>query len=230
MKYKSNNELKSISREILLGKYGTAIGAFLFMRAVSWSLLNVSELVANPNGIIFLLITFIISLIEGILVLGEQRVYLKIAAGEGTGLIDMLGVFKTDADRAIISRLLFVIIVYVPILTAAYGLVQVKKGNATVAAVVLVLALIAIVIMIDMLLNYAFVNMIMIEDPSIKVIAAYRKSRMMMKGRKKALLGMVIGFIPIHIIGVLSIMVGEIFIHPYYKMSLTQFYCDMKDK
>ena len=65
---------------------------------------------------------------------------------------------------------------------------------------------------------------------SISVKEACIRSRNLMQGNKLTLLLTYLSFIPIYIVGVLSFMVGVYFIHPYVKMTLTEFYLDRVKK
>lgn len=226
MNYLTNREIKGISRDKMLGKYGTATGAFLLMRGICYLLLDICAYAANPGGLIYLLIVFILSLIEGIFVYGEQKIYMKLSCGYETGMKDMLSAFKTDADRAIFATFLYLLILYVPIFVSAF-VFGLAVGNKSFLSYAIICAVLLGIAEIYLLLRYSMVMLIMHDYPQMKVTDAYRKSAEIMKGRKKAFLGMFISFIPIHVLGFLTFFVGEIFIHPYYKMSKTEFYFDI---
>ena len=103
MNYLTNSEIKTISRVKMLGKYGTAIGAFLLMRSICFSLMNTCTFFANPDGLIYAVIVFILSLIEGIFVYGEQKIYMQLSCGYETRSFEVFSGFKSSADRAILA-------------------------------------------------------------------------------------------------------------------------------
>lgn len=229
MKYKKINELKDISREKMLGKYGTAIGAFLFMRGLMWFVTDLSRAVANPDGLIFAAILFIIALIEGVFIFGEQKIYLKIARYQETRMNDMFSVFKADADRAILARFIMMFMTYAPIVVAAYAIRYGITYKATMIPAIGIAVLMG-VISVTLYLNYSQAVLLLLDNTSLGVMAAYKESRRLMKGRKLALLWVIVSFVPLHIIGVISFMAGEVFIHPYYKLTLTEFYLELVDE
>lgn len=209
----------------MLGKYGTAIGAFLFMRALFMLVTDICRGVANPTGLILVGILFILSLIEGVFVYGEQSIYMKIASGMETKMNDMFAVFKGEADKAILARFLYVLMTYVPV-TLSVLAIKYATINKEMLIPAFLITLVMMVLMSTLLLTYSQVILIMHDYPQLGVIASYRRSRMIMRGRKSALLKVVLSFIPLHLLGVLSFMAGELFIHPYYKLTLTEFYFD----
>lgn len=225
MIFKKNSELKTISREKMLGKYGTAIGAFLFMRAIMICATDICRYIANPTGIVLIAIIFILALIEGIFVYGEQGIYMRIASGAETKMNDMFMAFRGDADRAILARFLFMLMLYGPI-TVSYIVLMYCRHDMFMMLMAIAVTALLMILMVYLLLTYSQVLLIMQDFPQIGVIEAYKRSRKLMKGRKGALLYMYISFIPLHLIGLISFFAGEIFIHPYYKLSLTEFYFD----
>lgn len=227
MKFLKSSEIKTISRVKMLGKYGTAIGAFLLMRSICFSLMNTCTYFANPDGLIYAVIVFILSLIEGIFVYGEQKIYMQLSCGYETRSFEVFSGFKGSADRAILATFLNNLILYGGVLlgVGAFSLPVKKTTGFCIAAGAWCVVL--AIICINLLLNYSFVMLVMHDYPEMKVIEAFRESRKLMKGRKMAFFGLIISFLPLHLLGVLTFFVGEIFIHPYYKMSVTEFYFDI---
>lgn len=225
MIYKKTNELKTISREKMLGKYGTAVGAFLFIRALFLFATDLCRAVANPTGLILVAILFVLALIEGVFVYGEQGIYMKIASGQETKMNDMFAVFKGDADKAIFARFIYVMMTYIPV-TVSMLAIRYAANNKSMLIPAFLITLVLMILMTTLLLTYSQVILVMHDFPQLGVVASYRRSREMMRGRKSALLKLVLSFIPMHLLGILSFMAGELFIHPYYKLSLTEFYFD----
>jgi len=226
MVYKSLNELKSISREKMLGKYGTAVGAFLFMRGLLWLVTDLCRSVANPTGIIFLAILFILALIEGVFVYGEQGIYMKIASGQQARMNDMFMVFKGDADKAIFARFLWILIIYVPLTVSGMALYYAYKAQSMLILGAILVTAILLVAMAYLLITYSQVLLVMHDFPQMKVIDSFKRSRLIMKGRKLDFFKVFVSFIPLHMLGILSFMAGELFVHPYYKLTVTEFYFD----
>ena len=231
MDYASSRELKNIARDKMLGQYGTAIGAFLFMRFILIMLLGMCTSIFSQHRLMLMIATFIITLFEGIFTYGELSIYLKISVGIPTQSADVFSAFRGSADRAIKARLILVGIVYgclyiflgIDYLTDMMQPVAGKTIDALFGSILLIVC-------IWLLLTYSQVMYFMQDFSSISVKEACIRSRKLMQGNKLTLLLMYLSFIPIYIVGVLSFMVGIYFIHPYVKMTLTEFYLDRVKK
>ena len=231
MNYTSSRELKNTARDKMLGQYGTAIGAFLFMRVIIIMTLGMCMSLFSQYRVMLIIATFIITLFEGIFVYGELSIYLKIAVGIQTQSMDVFSAFRGAADRAIKARLVFVVIVYGSAL--AYSGIEALCDILKIpyAAYIDAFAFVILgALCIWLLLTYSQVMYFLQDFSSISVKEALSRSRKLMQGNKKTLLLMYISFIPIYIVGVLSFMVGIYFLHPYVKMTLTEFYLDRVKK
>ena len=231
MDYASSRELKNIARDKMLGQYGTTIGAFLFMRFILIMLLGLCSSMFGQHRIMMTIAAFIITLFEGIFTYGELSIYLKISVGMPTQSMDVFSAFRGSADRAIKARLILVAIVYGGLyiflgIDYLCGMMQPMTGNAVEA----VFGTVILIICIWLFLTYSQVMYFMQDFSSISVKDACIRSRKLMQGNRLTLLLMYLSFIPIYIVGVLSFMVGIYFIHPYVKMTLTEFYLDRVKK
>lgn len=227
MNVTSTRELKNIARDKMLGQYGTAIGAFLFMRMILMMAMGVCARVFAGRELMLTLAMFIITLFEGIFVYGELTIYLKIAVGEQPQTMDVISAFKGAADKAIKARMIIVAIsfggVYLIMFLASFGRTSQSQAMVVLCAVA---ELIVFAACIWLLLTYSQVIYFLQDFSGITVREACARSRKLMQGNRLTLLLMYLSFIPIYIVGVLSFMVGLYFIHPYVKMTLTEFYLD----
>jgi hypothetical protein len=185
----------------------------------------------GQHRIMMTIAAFIITLFEGIFTYGELSIYLKISVGMPTQSMDVFSAFRGSADRAIKARLILVAIVYGGLyiflgIDYLCGMMQPMTGNTVEA----VLGTVILIICIWLLLTYSQVMYFMQDFSSISVKEACIRSRKLMQGNRLTLLLMYLSFIPIYIVGVLSFMVGIYFIHPYVKMTLTEFYLDRVKK
>ena len=226
MNYKSLAEIKDISRDKMLGRYGTAIGAFLFIRLFVFTATNVSALAAPMYSLIYMLMMFVFALIEGIFVFGEQQIYMEIATGRQASSFDVFKAFKTRADSAIGWRLIFLMVITGSFFISSEATVLLKGAGADSIFIEAGLMIIAGIACLVFYLNYALVIMIMHDFPDLKVMQAFKKSRDLMRGRKKELLRIIASFIPLWLVVLITFGVGAFFVHPYFKLTLTEFYLD----
>ncbi len=76
--------------------------------------------------------------------------------------------------------------------------------------------------------SYAMTLYIMIEDPDIGVMDAIMKSREMMHGHKMDLVVLQLSFIGWVLLTMLTLGIGTLWLSPYYYVTLTAFYNDIK--
>ena len=76
--------------------------------------------------------------------------------------------------------------------------------------------------------SYAMTLYIMIEDPEIGVMDAIMKSREMMDGHKMDLVVLQLSFIGWVLLTMLTLGIGTLWLSPYYYVTLTAFYNDIK--
>ncbi|MCR5798475.1 MAG: DUF975 family protein [Lachnospiraceae bacterium] len=226
MNYKSLAEIKDISRDKMLGRYGTAIGAFLFIRLFVFTATNVSALSAPMYSNIYMLMMFVFALIEGIFVFGEQQIYMEIATGRQASSFDLFRAFKTRADSAIGWRLIFLTVIAGSFFISSEATVLLKGVGANSIFIEVGSMILAGLVCLIFYLNYALVIMIMHDFPELKVMQAFKKSRDLMRGRKKELLRILASFIPLWLVVLISFGIGAFFVHPYFKLTLTEFYLD----
>lgn len=227
MRYQSAKELKGIARDKMLGNYGTAIGAFLFLRMIIMVGFMVSTMYGSRNGIMSIALSFIFIMIEGIFVLGELSIYLKISVGIQPSVTDIFSAFKGTADKAIKVRLIYLAIMYGGLFIGeGITILLLKADIPGIKAVVGIVWLVIVAACIYLMLMYSQIMYYILDFTDISVIEACRRSRRLMEGNKIALLMLCLSFIPMYIIGMLSFMVGLYYIHPYVKMTLTEFYLD----
>jgi len=227
MEYQSGKYLKSIARDKMLGHYGTAVGAFLFMRMLMVAGMMLTSVMGRGNGLMYLAISGIIILLEGILVYGELAIYLKISVGMNTYVSDLFSGFKGNVGRAIKARLILVAILYGALFVGEgfnylIAALSIENGNILSA----IIWIVVVVVAVYLLIMYSQILYFMQDFSDINVKEACRRSRQLMKGNVLSFLGLYISFIPLYVIGGLSMMVGLYFIHPYVKMTLTEFYLD----
>ena len=103
--------MKSIARELLTGKYGSYIGAYITAELM----LSVVSLIAGsvlPTdttwGTVFnLAISFVMELIAAVFLLGMIRFTMNICTGKPYQLSDVFYGFRSHPDKAIICKFLF---------------------------------------------------------------------------------------------------------------------------
>lgn len=227
-------ELKRIARENLSGQYRTSMGAILAMGIIPlaaelpFSMLQDSR---QPIGqtIIFYVADFLISLITFLLSAGVINLNLHLARKKKGTLGMVFHAFKNHPDRFLIAGILLTLLTVVAAVPFGAGaLIYYIKGVAvwTVACLV-VLAIISILLIAFVQLQYALTVYFMLDHPEMGVIEALRTCRKAMKGNKGRLLYLFFSFLGLHVLSILSLGIGYLWVLPYQFQTTANLYLDI---
>jgi len=222
-------DLKSESREKLLCRYGTTIGAFLIIRAISMFAINICQGLTGAGGLVYFGMIFILSLLEGVLIYGEKEIYLDIAKKNQTGVKKIFIAFRNNPDRAIGFRLLTLIVLIIAVIIVEVPF-YVLQFNGSLAVVLYFLWMAIIGVAVGYLyLMFSQTLYILIENSDFRLIDALKKSAEMMEGKKLKLFLVYLSFIPLTLVSVLTFLIGSIYLHPYLQQTLAEFYMEAKN-
>lgn len=232
----SNREIKRIARAQLGGQYRLPVLAELLVTLLpAVILLPFSYLLTNTGSLLQNIIYDLAYLLVLILtaVLGAGRIYLQLnlARRKPYSLSDLLRCFKVRPDSFIFAFLLYV--VYALPLLAATILFSVlrmtvpsfREGIWLLAG--LLIRLVLLVATVAVLLYYAMVFPLLLDQPDAKVRSAFQESRRLMDGNRKRFLLLLLSFLGYAFLGLLSLGVGFLWINPYLNQSVIVFYQDL---
>ena len=241
---------KGIAREKLLGRYSTVIGAILIMQLIFMGVSYVTDAVVDNTTVtgmvIYLAILAIVGLISAVFAVGELTLYMKLSCGDKISVWDIFAGFTGHPDKAIILQfniavrclvfwLPFIgIMAYMTVsgmLSLLDGIDVLTAGNNRIGTeYILMLALFAVVGAIGSVyirILYSQVFYMLIDHPEYETGEIMDKSRKLITGHMWDYLYINISFIPIILLGLLSLGVGLMYIQPYRGVTLTQFYLDL---
>lgn len=89
-------------------------------------------------------------------------------------------------------------------------------------------ALLLIVPGIMAAVSYSQIYYILAENPSMSAMEALNESKAMMKGHKARFFGLVLSFAGWFVLALLSAGIGFLWLSPYFNLTLTKFYEDLK--
>lgn len=232
MIYKTSAQLKSISRNKMLGQYGVAIGAAILMKSIEYFATSIGvgalDLSSAMGYVMYFGVVIIISLISSVFMFGEMSIYLKIACNVQAGIGDLFSGFKLHPDKPIIIKLIFMIISAVCYLIPGIMFVIYTGNNsAGLFATACILFAVSTLIVMYFHLCFALVYYLVLDYPQLNVGEAFGKSQALMHGHRFSLLYICVSFIPLYMLSLLTLGIGNLFIGPYRKMTLTEFYLDI---
>ena len=234
MVYRTTAELKSMARGRMLGNYGVAVSAFLLLEGIYLIVSQIITYVVDVNSamgmIMYGAISIIINLIGVVFMVGETAIYLKLACGSKASALDVFSGFQTHPDKAIwveLSVLARMLATLVPAMIAG-GLYFITGQKSDILLVVVALALIAGAVgCIYIRIATSQCYYILLDFPEYSAKEVLALSHKLMQGHMWHYVGIVVSFIPIMLLGMLSLFIGMLFIYPYYRMTMTEFYLDI---
>ncbi|MCR5399222.1 MAG: DUF975 family protein [Lachnospiraceae bacterium] len=231
MNHRSTVELKAIARDKLLGNYSTVIGAIVTVQlifvATNYIAKSVSDLYSVVGMAIYVAVTLISGLIGAVFTVGELTMYLKLACGDKIAYKDIFSAFFGHPDKIIVLDFIFSLRCLIWLLPAGltYAVMYYKHLDGETLTFLLVgLSVLGIVGMIYTYIRLSQVFFIFLDYPDLTVREIMEKSIDLMHGQYGRFLGIMVSFIPIYLLGILSLGIGFIFIQPYRNMTYTEFY------
>lgn len=230
---RSSKELKRIARDMLNNRYTVPMGAFIaatFIPAVieiPFSL-PVNSYLSPSQIIIFLLAEFIILLISQVLNAGVIQIHLNMTRNKAYKFSDLFLPFRQRTDHfflaACFMNLLF-IICSLPFL-AAVLFYYLRPEAAQAIPLLIFCGIITCLCFFFVFLTYNFVMFFLLDYPEMKVMTAFRKSRLLMKKNKKRLLYIFFSFIGWQLLIPISLGIAALWIQPYCNETMVTFYLD----
>ena len=235
---RSNGELKSMARQMLLGHYQVPmLGMLLSSLIPSLFLLPFSYLCSDRStipiqAVLYYMASFIITLIEILLNCGVKRIHLSIARGQQAQISDMFWVLKNRPDRILIGGFLITLITWLPLIPSYIFELTAPETLSTAAYLIIseTLSMTGLFVGFLITLPLYFVFWIYAEDPDVDTREAFSRSISLARGAKWRLVLMELSFIGWMLLGALTMGIGLLWIMPYMEQSFTNFYMDQKQE
>lgn len=230
--YRSSAILKTMAKGQLLGKYPTAAAAFLAVSVISVILQLLFFLLVDSSTLAGMLVhtavSYIISLLLGVINAGVLFMSLKICCKEPISVADIFYGFNYQPDK----------IVSVQVVLSAAGLLSQlpatiffrlfsQTGRATYflpSAIFFVLGT-AVYCYVSLQLSQAIFLLLDFPDRTPREIM--RMSIYLMKGQKGRLFYLWVSFIPLLLLSVFTCCIGYIWVIPYFRVTMANFYMDL---
>lgn len=229
---KTTTELKSHAREILMGKYGVYILAFVSIQMIIFAVTMIVSLMI-PEGnlwgeVLSFILTLVIDLIAAVFSLGLIRFTLNICRNQPYKVGDIYYGFTSYPDKAIIAQFLLFLMDLVCLLPAMlffilYYIAQTSYFLLVTASLLLVIGGTVAVILH---LSFDFVFYTMVDYPDATVMELFRYCLNVMRGHRVKLFYLYASFLPLYVLAILSMGIGLLFVIPYQNVAVAQFYLD----
>ncbi len=227
-KYKTTAQLKGIAKEQSLGHYGTLIGANIIIFAIQFFVSAVTTVSTGGSIVLIVInniITLIVNILLGLLVSGKAYLYMNLIYSQPVATSDIFFGLKQQPQKAVIIQSFFVLIDFVASLPSTITLVlyQQKPAPDYLMAVLLTFA-ISLVINVAVSLIYSQSFFILHDFPDRSAIEILSASRHLMKGNKFRLFYLNVSFLPLYILGCVTMFVPLLWISVYRYAATCAFY------
>ena len=227
----SNAELKDKAKEKLSGHYGFLIGISFLSGFLSYMgsmlITGLFAPVTIPGLVLSESISFLVSVLMGVLSVGLTFIYLKTACGVPCRISDLFYGYTQRLNVSIGISLVRNLLSLIPNLAYMIPLTLFQMTqNITFLYMMPVCLLVSVVIYLPLYLMLSQILFILLDfpDKSVKEILSF--SIQIMRGQKKRLFLLILSFIPIFLLAAVSI-IGVLWLTPYVNMTYTIFYLNL---
>lgn len=228
---KNTAELKADARQSLLGHLGTAVSAVVvyLLTTVCLSLLEYG--VRSQNSAIFFILTcafsFVIGICSHMLEIGLCSIFMRYQYGQTALLTDLFSAFRYHSNTNVIVSSFLSLLNVVCVLPASVAVILLPESGPLnfylPAAVLLAAGLIA---MLLIRLCYGMVPFLLLDFPVLTSREILRAGRRMMRGQKGKLLRLYLSFIPLLLLGLVSLGIANLWVICYIYAAAAAFYKD----
>lgn len=243
-KKRSSSELKRLSRESLIGRYGVMAGATALTIALNsisvflplWIFPGYSLFSQIGSFAVSFLLTLLISLFNA----GMARLALDITYGQKPSLRTMLYPFFHHPDRflfmyLILAAIQMVLQIPVYLINGIYSS-RISSASAlaldesvTYLSVVLLCSSVTTLVYTVLVLRFSMASYLLLDYDDIGGLQALKESSRMMKGHKGRFFYLSLSFFGVLFLGVLTCGIGLLWTIPYMETTVAWFYRDLKN-
>ena len=224
-------QLKAIAKERSLDKYGTLITANVLIFVIQIIISGITTISSSGNLMIFIInqiITLIVNILLGILVSGKAYLYMNLVYSQTISASDIFFGLRQHPEKAVILQSLFVVVdflVSLPGTLILFFYYRTQSTNLYIA--LLVVLVIGIIVNIYVSLTYSQSFFLLHDFPDRSAKDLLLTSRNLMQGNRLRLLCLNLSFIPIYILGIISLFIPLLWISVYRYASVAAFYQDL---
>lgn len=223
-------ELKAQARVVMIGRMGKAVGSMiLYMIFV----LIISELTSfslpenKAAALIFsILVNFVVAIIVGVLQIGLKSIYLDMQFGNEAGIFSLFRYYRENQNSAVVISAFFALLDTVCSLPVLAVLIFQETQSVLTLPLVLVLLVRTVAQFLVRTLFFP-VQYLLMDYPEMLPSAIIRTGERLMRGRRIDYIKLSLSFIPMHLLGLMSMGVGTFWVLAYQNCTYAAFYKDM---
>lgn len=233
-RYKQRYELKNQAKDLLDGKYGSAVLICFLGSLISFGftlLANAFIPVSQPTVLSYVglgIASLILSTLLGVLDLGIALFFLNMACGRRYHVNDLLYGYQCDFKKTLYisgARSLIATLCSLPSRYLIDAFMYLHTTALLAAAAVTLVIGIAIYLYAGLAVELSFFLMLDFPDKSVSEILqlCFR----LIRGNRKKLFCLHLSFYPLELLSACTIFIGNLWLNPYMNMTYACFYLDL---
>ena len=225
-----NQELKSRARESLLGHYGVIIWATLIAEIIGALLATFFDFSGNTYLSLFLSIaaSFFLSVMFLTLDAGLHYMHLQLARQRQIRVSDLFFCYRVHADISIQLGLLLSLVNLLVIVP--FGIIRIwfpQMLRPLWAYILYLVVYAAALFTVNLLYSMAF--FLLFDEPGLRAAQLMRESRLLTRGFRLRLAGLILSFIGYGLLCVVSLGIALLWVSPYLGTTSAHFYLSLRE-
>ena len=230
--YQTISALKDQAKEKLSGKYSSAVWTLVLVSLITRAVTNTLTAFLPTRGwggtIVSLLLTTVLSVFLGALQTGIAYYFLNIACNMNYSHHNIFYGFQQTPERSFKISLVHVAIESLYILPyQVFALLFIQTFEYKYVVIAYVIMLVGMIILAPLRYALSQTYYLLLDFPEATAKEILQTSIRVMKGHKWKLFKLELSFLPLQIIGILSLGIGMLWLNPYMKMTYTLFFLDV---
>lgn len=230
---KTISQLKAIAKERSLGKYGTLIGASIILGISRFMVVSItSSFTAGAGSLIAVILGWLIAIIVntllGVLVSGEAYLYMNLIYSQTVSVSDIFFGFKQQPQKAVALQGIFEVIANIltlPYYIFLYGLAVGVDLSSSAAFLLITLACYVLLFYVKIVFSQIF--FLLHDFPDWSVLQILTTAVHIMRGKKLKYLGLILSFIPLVLLGFITLFIPLLWVNVYMMATCAAFYQDI---
>jgi len=229
--FKSSSELKSLAKDKLTGRYGTAMLLYLLPGTISviytyMLSLTISRTTLSGEVIYYVMLTAG-NLIIYIFQIGISCYFLNLACGFPCTFQDLFYGFRNNTDKALILAAVYTALSFLLEPYTYLANLYLRTGDLKWGIYTCLVLAVSMIIYVPLSLMLSQAVFLILDFPDATVPELLRMSIKVMKGHKGRLFYLEASFIPLIMLAYCTLGIGFLWLYPYMKMTSTLFFLDI---
>lgn len=230
--HKTNAELAADARRSLLGHLGTAVWSLVLFVGISMSMNQIFASISIGNKevdlIISLFVRFVTSTFASLFGVGLASVFLNLQYGQTAAVRNLFYCFSELADKSVRLRAFLTAGEMLCLLPLQILMYFTEEGQ-TLSRLPLILPVGAVCFLLygAWTLTFSMANYLFLDFPQMEPSRILRASRHMMAGNRIRLLLLILRSLPLHLLGIFSFGLANLYAGCLQYACVAAFYKDM---